>query len=100
MKIHGIRVELAEVESALRRCGGITDAVAVAVDGELFAFCVGEPRPAADLMEELGGFFPRELIPRRYEYVEEFPLNANRKTDRPALAARAASSLSRTESEL
>ncbi|MEZ0109816.1 amino acid adenylation domain-containing protein [Catenulispora sp. EB89] len=99
VKIHGIRVELAEVESALRRCAGVTDAVAVAVGGELFAFCIGEPRPAADLMEELGGFFPRELIPRRYEYVEEFPLNANRKTDRPALAARAASSLSRTESE-
>jgi len=99
VKIHGIRVELAEVEAALRRCGGVTDAVAVAVGGELFAFCVGEPRPVGELVEELAAFFPRALIPLRYEYVDEFPLNANRKTDRPALAARAAGSRSRSESE-
>ncbi len=90
VKINGVRIELAEVEWGLRRCRGVRDAVAVALDGELFAFYLGEERPAADLMEELGTFFPRQLIPLRYQHLDEFPLNANRKTDRPALAARAA----------
>ncbi|WP_078857272.1 amino acid adenylation domain-containing protein [Streptomyces sp. NBRC 109706] len=90
VKINGVRVELAEVESGLRRCAGVTDAVAVAVDGELFAFYLGTPRPAPELMEELGTFFPRQLIPLGYRHLDAFPLNANRKTDRPALAAEAA----------
>ncbi|UED82944.1 amino acid adenylation domain-containing protein [Streptomyces profundus] len=90
VKINGVRVELAEVESGLRRLRGITDAVAVVVEGELFAFYLGQPRPAPELMEELGAFFPRALIPLGYRHLAEFPLNANRKTDRPALAAEAA----------
>jgi hypothetical protein len=61
----------------------------VALDGELLAFYTGEPRPDAALIEELGAFFPRYLIPLRYQHLDEFPLNANRKIDRPALAARA-----------
>jgi amino acid adenylation domain-containing protein len=89
VKIHGVRVELTEVEWGLRRCEGIADAVAVVVDGELFAFYLGRRRHDADLITELGAFFPRYLIPLRYEHLDEFPLNANRKTDRPALAARA-----------
>lgn len=93
VKIHGIRVELAEVEAALRRCAGITEAVAVAVEGTLFAFCLGEPRSTTSLIEDLAAFFPKALIPLYYEYLDEFPLNANRKIDRPALAARAAGRL-------
>jgi acyl-CoA synthetase (AMP-forming)/AMP-acid ligase II len=89
VKVHGVRIELAEVEWGLRSCAGVTDAVAVALDGELYAFYLGEPTPSATLIEELGTFFPRYLIPLRYQHLDEFPLNANRKTDRPALAARA-----------
>lgn len=89
VKIHGIRVELTEVEWGLRRCHGVADAVAVVVDGELFAFYLGRRRRDSELITELGAFFPRHLIPLRYEHLAEFPLNANRKTDRPALAARA-----------
>jgi amino acid adenylation domain-containing protein len=90
VKISGVRVELAEVEWALRRVSGITDAVVVAVEGELFAYCIGDARPGPSLIAELAVFFPKSLIPLHYEYLDEFPLNANRKTDRPALVARAA----------
>ena len=78
------------MEWGLRRCAGVQDAVAVAVGGELVAFYVGERRPAVDLIDELAVFFPRYLIPLRFEHLDTFPLNANRKTDRPVLAARAA----------
>jgi amino acid adenylation domain-containing protein len=90
VKIRGVRVELAEVEWGLRRCTGVRDAVAVAVGGELVAFYLGDPRPSTALIAELGTFFPRYQIPRLFHHLAEFPLNANRKTDRPALAALAA----------
>lgn len=96
VKIHGVRVELTEVEWGMRRCDGIADAVAVAVDGELFVFYLGRQRPDSELIEELGGIFPRYLIPLRYQHLDEFPLNANRKTDRPALTAQAVARLRRT----
>ncbi|WP_405581225.1 AMP-binding protein [Streptomyces sp. NBC_01190] len=90
VKIHGVRVELAEIEWALRRVDGVKEAVAVAVDGELTAFLLGEERPPVAVAEELAAFLPRALIPRRFVRVGEFPLNANRKVDRKALTARAA----------
>ena len=94
VKIRGVRVELTEVEWGLRRCEGVRDAVAVAVGGELVAFYLGDPRPPAALIAELATFFPRYQIPRMFHHLAEFPLNANRKTDRPALAALAAELMS------
>lgn len=90
VKIRGVRVELAEIESALRRVTGVTDAVAVAVDGELVAYCLGQRRPLAQVAGELQAVLPRTLLPRYFEFLDDFPLNANRKLDRKALAARAA----------
>jgi amino acid adenylation domain-containing protein len=90
VKIRGVRVELAEVEWAFRRVAGITDAVAVAVAGELVVLYVGERRPYAAIAAEVAGMLPRALVPRYVDCLEEFPLNANRKVDRKALATRAA----------
>jgi amino acid adenylation domain-containing protein len=89
VKIGGFRVELAEVEWGLRRLPGVREAVAVAAEGRLVAFLVGDERPIPVLMKELGSFFPRYLIPSHYEYLDDLPLNANRKTDRLALTAQA-----------
>jgi amino acid adenylation domain-containing protein len=89
----GFRVELAEVESGLRRLPGVREAVAVAAEGRLVAFLVGDEQPVPVLVKELGRFFPRYLIPRHYKYVDDLPLNASRKTDRLALTAQARSLL-------
>jgi acyl-coenzyme A synthetase/AMP-(fatty) acid ligase len=89
VKVSGFRVELAEVEWGLRRLPGVQEAVAVATQGQLVAFLVGDERPTPVLMKELGTFFPRYLIPRHYKFLDELPLNANRKTDRLALTAQA-----------
>ncbi|MGZ4666065.1 MAG: hypothetical protein ACXV5Q_13800, partial [Frankiaceae bacterium] len=96
VKIRGVRVELAEVEWGLRRCPGVREAVAVAVAGELVVFYQGERQRSATLIDELGTFFPRYQIPRLFHHLTEFPLNANSKIDRPALAALAAELLSDT----
>lgn len=94
VKIRGVRIELAEVEWALRRCSGVRDAVAVAADGRLVAFYTGGDRSASSLTGELAGMLPRAVIPLYFERLDEIPLNANRKTDRIALTARATRLLS------
>ncbi|KPI28839.1 Phenylalanine racemase (ATP-hydrolyzing) [Actinobacteria bacterium OV450] len=94
VQVQGWRVELAEVDHALRACAGVEDVVTVArpVDGstELVVFYTGEVRPAAELARSLREVLPHGMLPRRFEHVPEFPLNSNRKVDRPVLAARAA----------
>ncbi|WP_326705312.1 AMP-binding protein [Streptomyces cyaneofuscatus] len=89
VSIGGVRVELAEIESGLRRLSGVREAVAVAAAGQLVAFCVGVEKPVPLLLAELGSFLPRYMVPRHFEYLEELPLNANRKIDRRALSDRA-----------
>ena len=86
VKIRGCRIELSEVDWGLRRCAGVREALTVAVDGELTSFYLGERRPTAELMTELGVLFPRYMIPRFIQHLAEFPLNANRKIDRTVLA--------------
>ena len=90
VQIQGWRVELAEIEHALRGCPGVTDAVALARDGaagtELVVFHTGEQTPPAVLARRLRGVLPAGMLPREYRWVAEFPLNSNRKVDRLALA--------------
>jgi amino acid adenylation domain-containing protein len=94
VQVQGWRVELAEVENAIRTRDGVEDAVVVArnTDGvtELVAFYTGEPRPLAALARELREVLPAGMLPRDYRHLDSFPLNGNRKIDRKHLAALAA----------
>jgi amino acid adenylation domain-containing protein len=98
VKIRGMRVELAEVESELRRAPGVLDAVAAAratPEGEklLVAYVV----PAAsdqisDKAERLTAIrahlvqrLPDYMVPAVYVELERLPLNFNLKLDRRAL---------------
>lgn len=97
VQVQGWRVELAEVEHALRACGaqtGLKDAVVlgVPVDGtvELFVFYTGAEVATVALVRALRQVLPDGVIPKHYRNVEEFPLNSNRKVDRKTLAAQAA----------
>lgn len=94
VQVHGVRVELAEVEAAVRECAGVQDAVAVAVPSggtvELAVFYTGRPSPPAELARELRRTLPVAVVPKRYTHLDAFPLNSNRKTDRRQLAVLAA----------
>ena len=90
IKLHGYRVELGEIEAALRRHPGVEDAVVLANrDGperiELHAVYTGEPLDPADLMRLLHDRLPPYMVPTRYAHVAQFPLNANGKIDRKRL---------------
>jgi amino acid adenylation domain-containing protein len=92
IQVKGVRVELAEVEHALRACG-VHDAVAVGVSGdagtELFVFYTGPEIALVELVRGLRRILPEAVIPKHYRNVQEFSLNANRKVDRSRLAAQA-----------
>lgn len=93
VQVLGWRIELTEVEHALRDCG-VQDVVVLGVAGdagtELFVFYTGGERPVLEMVRALRSVLPEGVIPRHYRHVEEFPLNSNRKIDRKTLAARAA----------
>lgn len=91
VKINGYRVELGEVEAALRSLDGVTEAVAVAVEETsgtvaLHAVCLAPERDPAELRAELVRGLPSYMVPRRVLTVGELPFNANGKVDRRAVA--------------
>lgn len=92
VQVGGWRVEPAEIDRRLRDLPGVQEAVTVAAPGpdgdtELVAFHTGERLSPAVLARGLRVHLPDRMIPRRFEHLPEFPLNANRKTDRGALRA-------------
>jgi amino acid adenylation domain-containing protein len=92
LKIRGYRVELGEIEAALRDWPGIEDAVVLpltADDGEvdLAAVYTGTEVEAEPLLASLRARLPGYMIPRSLTWRFELPVNANGKTDRTALAA-------------
>ncbi|GAA3166248.1 D-alanine--poly(phosphoribitol) ligase [Planomonospora alba] len=94
VQVQGLRIELAEIEHALRSCSGVEEAVAVGAPAagglELYAFYTGAGAPPAQLAKELRAVLPEQMIPRRFLRLPEMPLNPNRKIDRSVLRARAA----------
>ncbi|MFJ8299069.1 amino acid adenylation domain-containing protein [Streptomyces sp. NPDC094447] len=90
VKIRGFRIELSEVESALSACSGVDQALALApeTDGarRLIGFVTGTA-DATQVRRELAERVPSYLVPARIITVTDFPLTANGKADRRALAA-------------
>ncbi|AUI58295.1 non-ribosomal peptide synthetase [Amycolatopsis sp. BJA-103] len=88
VKVRGFRVELGEIETALRRHPSVRDAVVVAREiaghKRLVAYVVGE---ATDLRAFLGETLPDYLVPSIFVPVDAIPITANGKVDRAALPA-------------
>jgi len=94
VKIRGFRVELGEVESGLRTCPGVRDAVVVARedgsgDRRLIAYVVGgegsSAPAAAEMREYLRERLPEYMVPAAWVTLDAFPLLPNGKLDRGAL---------------
>ncbi|MCT2585120.1 AMP-binding protein [Actinophytocola gossypii] len=94
VQVHGWRVELAEIDHALRGCPGVDDAVTLDTtaggETELVVFYTGERRAPVAFSRALRDVLPLRLVPRHYRHLADLPLNGNRKVDRPALRALAA----------
>ncbi len=93
IKVLGHRVELGEVEAALREESGVDAAIAVGWPltdsgcGGIVAF-IGDPEvDTARLRAGLEVRLPDYMVPRRFELLDQLPVNANGKFDRKALLA-------------
>lgn len=94
VKIDGHRVELGEIEHAVR---AVTERAAVAVvalpEGSGTALVLFLEAPEVDvgeLMASLKARVPAYMLPRRTHFLEKLPLNANGKFDRPRMRQLAA----------
>lgn len=87
VKVNGYRVELGEVESALREHPGIREAAVLLREARLVAYVSPLADPAA-LREQLAARLPRYMIPASIVPLERLPLTPNGKVDRQALGNR------------
>jgi amino acid adenylation domain-containing protein len=91
VKIRGNRVELGEVEHALREHPEVGQAVVVAhgtaADGARLAAYVTGAATAAELGAFLRARLPDYMVPSTFTGIAALPLNANNKVDRAALPA-------------
>lgn len=93
IKILGQTVEAAEVESALTGLSTVKNALVVAREDprgerQLIAYIIlaGEVRPTVtQLRTALLGLLPSFMVPSYYVFLEEFPLDSNKKVDRGTL---------------
>ncbi|MEE2032334.1 non-ribosomal peptide synthase/polyketide synthase [Rhodococcus chondri] len=93
VQLRGFRIELGEVESALTRCAGVAQAVAIVRGGErtgdrLVGYVVpraGETVDPLQIREDVASFLAGYMVPDTVVVLDALPLTANGKLDRKAL---------------
>jgi len=98
IKLSGYRIELGDVEANLRALPTVRDAVVIpgikdGVAQSLTAFVTllarnetSDFKLAHNLRGELGERLPVYMLPRKFVFLDAFPMTANGKVDRAALA--------------
>jgi D-alanine--poly(phosphoribitol) ligase subunit 1 len=98
IKLHGHRIELGDMESNLRALEEVADAVVLPVKKgdrveSVAAFIVlsgpkqgSDFEQAAQLKTKLAQKVPPYMIPRKFVFLDSFPMNNNGKADRKKLA--------------
>lgn len=92
VKVRGFRIELEEIEQAIRAHAKVAEAVVLAAedggDKKLVAYVVGARDAqlvAGELRQFLSGKLPAYMMPATFTLIHAIPLMPNRKTDRRAL---------------
>ncbi len=98
IKLNGYRIELGDIEANLRALPGVHEAIVLPMLKEgathsLTAFLlVADGRPGRDfertlrLQSALLERLPAYMLPRKFVYLDQFPMTPNGKVDRGALA--------------
>ena len=89
VKIHGIRIELEEIENQIIGYEEIKQAVVIAAgdaNKKLVAYYNSENTiDSLPIIDYLAKKLPKAMIPSEFIFIEKFPLNQNGKTDRKKL---------------
>ncbi|SCL50721.1 AMP-binding protein [Micromonospora peucetia] len=94
VKVRGVRIELGDVEAALRAHPDVVEAVATVTDGpdrHFVGWVVLRPGRAvgeAELRTAASGRLPQVGVPRRVHVLDHLPRSAGEKPDRQALRER------------
>jgi amino acid adenylation domain-containing protein len=95
VKIRGFRIEIGEVESVLKQCPGVADALVIAAgdltaDKRLVAYVRARGEPCVSV-DDLRGYartkLPEYMVPAAFVFLEAFPLTPSGKIDRKSLPA-------------
>jgi D-alanine--poly(phosphoribitol) ligase subunit 1 len=98
IKLHGYRIELGDIEANLMALPFVLDAIVLPQlkDGQpnsLSAFVIlknattlTKVELARMLKQELGQHLPAYMLPRKFYFLDKFPMTANGKVDRRKLA--------------
>jgi amino acid adenylation domain-containing protein len=87
VQVNGYRVELSEVEGALRRHPAVDDVVAFLTNGELVAVHTGSATDAGAVLDTVATQLPPYMVPSRLQHEPSLPLNGNGKIDRNRVVA-------------
>ena len=95
IKLRGHRVELGEIEAALKRCAGVSAAVVLVSepdqgDQRLSGFVMLDRAGAVDtdsLRASLTATLPAHMVPAELRAIDQFPLTNNGKLDKKALVS-------------
>jgi amino acid adenylation domain-containing protein len=95
LKVRGARIELGDVDSALLRCEGVSEAVVLAEpDGEgsnrlrgWVTATEGYSLQESGIRTQLSGLLPGYMIPFRIHVIASLPVTPHGKTDHKALRA-------------
>ncbi|MEU6243453.1 AMP-binding protein [Streptomyces sp. NPDC047024] len=85
VKLRGHRVELDEVEAAVRGRAGVREAAVVVVDSQLVATYTADGVTGADLRAHVASLLPDYMVPAVWRQVDDLPLTQNGKLDRAGL---------------
>ncbi|GHO64171.1 hypothetical protein KSC_030630 [Ktedonobacter sp. SOSP1-52] len=91
VKVRGYRIELAEIEAALRSCSGVEDAVVLVKDEadsrKIIAYAThkNEGISANELRDDLKTKIPHYMLPHHFVILTDMPLTTNNKVDKSAL---------------
>ena len=90
IKIRGYRVELGEVEDALRQNPAVRDALVVFKNGRLIAYLLAESNSGTKegiqvVRNDLASRLPDYMIPTAWLWLDDFPRTPNGKIDRKSL---------------
>ncbi len=86
IKLDGNRIELAEIESALRHLAGVNAAFCLVINQQLAAVVTADAQLSiSGLQKQLSTRLPSYMLPKRIIAVDSLPLTPNGKVDRAEL---------------
>ena len=88
VKLHGYRIELEDIEAHIQSTLGVRDCAVVVYQEQLIAYiCIAAKASYSEtaLKNTLARELPAFMLPKRFIYLENLPLNTSGKLDRKAL---------------